>query len=80
MEVGSSGIECPESNKILRMFFGAFNKLDFLQPKIAVGGPFVTPNIPSKSRHRGNGVGRGGGRAVFNQILTRFHGIRPNSV
>ena len=32
-----------------------------------------------KDRHRVNGVGRGGGQAVFNQILTRFHGIRLKS-
>ena len=30
--------------------------------------------------HRVNGVGRGGGQTVFNQILARFHGIRLNPV
>ena len=33
----------------------------------------------SKIRCRVNGFGRGGGQAVFNQILTRFHGIRLES-
>ena len=32
----------------------------------------VTPPV----QHRVNGVGRGGGQAGFNQILTRFHEIR----
>ena len=31
------------------------------------------------SRHRVNGVGRGGGQTVLNQILTRFHGVRLKS-
>ena len=30
-------------------------------------------------RHRASGVGRGGGQAVPNQILNRFHGIRLKS-
>ena len=30
-------------------------------------------------QHRVNGVGRGGGQAVLNQILIRFHGIRLKS-
>ena len=32
-----------------------------------------------ENRHRVNGVGRGGGQAFFNQILTRFHKIRLKS-
>ena len=37
-------------------------------------------NSPAhKYRHRVNGVGRGGGQTDFNQILTRFHGIRLKS-
>ena len=31
------------------------------------------------NRHRVNGVGRGQGQAVLDQILTRFHGIRLKS-
>ena len=30
-------------------------------------------------RHRVNGVGRGGGQTVLDQILTRFHAIRLKS-
>ena len=35
--------------------------------------------LPNNHRHRVNGVSRGGGQTVFNQILTRFHGIRLKS-
>ena len=40
---------------------------------------FKPPLSGHKFRHRVNGVGRGGGQTVFNQILTRFHGIRSKS-
>ena len=38
------------------------------------------PALEHINRHRLNGVGRGGGQPVVNQILTRFHGIRLKSV
>ena len=48
---------------------------DTMQP----GNPNKATACPQISRHRVNGVGRGGGQTVFNQILTRFHGIRLKS-
>ena len=35
----------------------------------------TVPLLLLNNRHRVNGFGRGGGQTVFNQILTRFHGI-----
>ena len=44
--------------------------------------PMKNPAIPWARNHRHwvHGVGRGGGQPVFNQILTRFHGIRLNPI
>ena len=42
-------------------------------------GSTLQPEKITRHRAKFNGVGRGGGQLVFNQILTRFHGIRLKS-
>ena len=40
---------------------------------------FAETGMSNLGRDRVSGVGRGGGQAVFSQILTRFHGVRAKS-
>ena len=49
------------------------------QTQAKIRADFWEGDATKHFRHRVNGVGHRGGQAVFNQTLTRFHGIRLKS-
>ena len=85
-EKSSTNSTSHETKFFHRETLGAWRHKALRDMKSIAAGPLLPSSFPSLCsifvpylRHRVNGVGRGGDQTVFNQILTRFHGMRLKS-